>query len=83
SVAVIGGVGWIAGHTVLALLDERRSLFPPHNFYAAYEVADSNVWMHIFLAGLGGAYLVWLSVAMLRGRVMSGLAGDLAELDDE
>ncbi|KAA5599486.1 hypothetical protein [Blastochloris sulfoviridis] len=82
-VAVIGGVGWIAGHTALALLDQRRSMFSPHELYRAYEVADGDVWAHLVLAALGGAYLVWLSLALLRGRVSSGLAGDLAQLDDD
>jgi hypothetical protein len=83
SVAVIGGVGWIAGHIVLALLDQRRSMFSPHEIYRAYEVAGGDVWAHLALAGLGGFYLVWLSLALLRGRVSSGLAGDLAQLDDD
>ncbi|ALK10287.1 hypothetical protein [Blastochloris viridis] len=82
SVVVIGGVGWVAAHSVLALLHERRSMFSPHDLYRAYEVADAEVWAALVLAALGGAYLVWLSVALLRGRAYSGLAGDLAELDD-
>jgi hypothetical protein len=82
-VAVIGGVGWIAGHSVLALLEERRSMFSPHEFYRAYEVASGDAWAALVLAGLGGAYLIWLSVALMRGRVASGLAGDMAELEDE
>jgi hypothetical protein len=30
--------------------------------------------------GLGSAYLIWLSVGLLRGKVRSGLAGDMAEM---
>jgi hypothetical protein len=83
SVAVIGGVGWIAGHSVLALLDERRSMFSPNELYRAYEVADGDAWAALAFAGLGGAYLVWLSLALMRGRVVSGLAGDMDELENE
>ena len=31
----------------------------------------------------GRAYLVWLSVGLLRGRIVAGLAGDMAALEDE
>jgi threonine/homoserine/homoserine lactone efflux protein len=44
-------------------------------------VFSGDDWALIVVAALGAAYLVWLSVGLIRGQIQSGLAGDLIELD--
>jgi len=36
----------------------------------------------ICLAAAGAAFLIWLSIALLRGRIVSVLMGDLVEMGD-
>ena len=78
---VFGGLGLIWLHTLQMALAERRSMFG-RSLYRAYEVLSGDDIAHLVAAGLGTAYLVWLCLGLLRGRMASGLAGDMAELDD-
>ena len=41
-----------------------------------YSVLNGDDWARLALALLGGGYLLWLSIATLRGRIASALAGD-------
>jgi len=78
---VFGGLGLIWFHTLQMALAERRSMFD-RSLYRAYEVLSGDDIAHLAAAAIGTTYLVWLCLGLLRGRIASGLAGDMAELDD-
>ena len=61
----------------------RRSSLDPGKLYRAIDRMSADDWVQLGLFGIGVGYLVWLSVALLRGRVTAGLAGDMAALEDE
>lgn len=61
----------------------RRSSLDPARLYRAFEMMSADDWIQLALCGIGAAYLVWLSVGLLRGRIVAGLAGDMAALEDE
>jgi hypothetical protein len=79
--AVLGGLAVIAGMSVLAGLAPYTS-YITHDTMRRYDIFSGDDWAIATLALLGAAYLVWLSVALLRGRVQSGLMGDLIDLED-
>jgi len=72
----------MAALELLAGSEMRTSMFG-HGNYRAYEVFSGDDWALIVFAALGAAYLVWLSAGLLRGRIQSGLAGDLLELEGD
>jgi hypothetical protein len=77
---VLAGIAWMAALELLAGSEMRTSMFGSGDF-RAYEVFSGDDWALIVLAALGAAYLAWLSVGLLRGRIRSGLAGDLLDLE--
>ena len=79
---VLAGLAWMAGLEFLAASAPRTSMFGGADF-KVYEVFSGDDWALIVIAALGAAYLVWLSVGLIRGRIQSGLAGDLVELDGD
>ena len=79
---VLAGIAWMAGLELLAASETRSSMFGGGDF-RAYEVFSGDDWALIVVAALGAAYLVWLSVGLIRGRTRSGLAGDLLELEGD
>jgi hypothetical protein len=79
---VLAGIAWMAALELLAGSETRTSMFGSGDF-RAYEVFSGDDWALIVLAALGAAYLVWLSVGLIRGRIQSGLAGDLLELEGD
>jgi len=78
---VLGGLAVIAGMSVLAGFAPYTS-FITHETMHRYDIFSDDDWAIAVLALLGAAYLVWLSVALLRGRVQSGLMGDLVDMED-
>jgi hypothetical protein len=79
---VLAGLAWVAGLEFLAASATRTSMFGSGDF-KVYEVFSGDDWALIVIAALGAAYLVWLSLGLIRGRIQSGLAGDLVELDGD
>jgi hypothetical protein len=79
---VLAGIAWLAALELLAASETRTSMFGSGDF-KAYEVFSGDDWALIVLAALGAAYLAWLSAGLLRGRIRSGLAGDLIELEGD
>lgn len=77
---MFGGLGLIGAHTLLMALDERRSMIDG-SLYRAYAVLSGDDIAHLVAAAIGTAYLVWLGLGLLRGRIAAGLAGDMAKLD--
>lgn len=72
---VVAGCGWLVVELALVALETRQSQFGSGS-YRVWEVLDGSDWMALGLAGLGVAYLLWLSQAALRGRFVSGLMAD-------
>jgi hypothetical protein len=79
---VLAGIAWMAALELLAGSETRTSMFGNGSF-RTYEVFSGDDWALIVAAALGAAYLVWLSAGLLRGRIQSGLAGDLLELEGD
>lgn len=79
--AVVGGLGWIAITATLASMETWRSPINGH-VYRQFELFSGDDLACITLALAGAAFLLWLSVALLRGHVGSGLATDLEEAED-
>ncbi len=79
---VLAGIAWMAALEVLAASEIHTSMFGNGDF-RAYEVFGGDDWALIVIAALGAAYLIWLSVGLIRGRIRSGLAGDLLELEGD
>jgi hypothetical protein len=77
------GLGVMAAQIAASSMEQRRSMFSPGNLYRAYEVMSGDDWAQLALGGAGAAYLIWLSLGLLRGRINSGLAGDMAALEDD
>ena len=80
--AVLAGIGWLAVLEVLACNETRTSMFGDGT-YRAYEVLSGDDKALLVFAALGATYLAWLSAGLLRGRIQSGLAGDLLELEGD
>jgi hypothetical protein len=79
---VVVGVGWMAVLIAAAASVERRSMFTGE-LYRVHTLMDGDDWAHLALAGLGAAFLVYLSVGLLRGRIPTALADDEAELNED
>lgn len=71
---------WQIGSSAIVV---RRSSLDPGRLYRAFEMMSTDDRVQLALCGIGAAYLVWLSVGLLRGRIAAGLAGDMAALEDE
>jgi hypothetical protein len=78
---VLGGLAFIIGAAVLAALAPYTS-FITHETMRRYDIFSDDDWVVVMLALLGAAYLIWLSLALLRGRIQSGLMGDLIDMED-
>lgn len=79
--AVLGGLAFIAGMAGLAGFAPYTSTIT-HETMRHYDIFSGDDWAIATLALLGAAYLAWLCVALLRGRVQSGLMGDLVEMEE-
>ncbi len=79
--AVFGGLAWIAGEAWMASVAPFRSIFT-RQMTPRYEVFSGDDYAMFALALAGAAFLVWLSVGLIAGRVPTALAGDLNEMDE-
>jgi len=75
------GLSWMTLLEITACSATRESLFG--GTYVAYEVLDGGDLITLGLAVAGAAYLLWLSIGLIRGHIRSGLAGDLAEAEPD
>jgi hypothetical protein len=80
--AVFGGLGAVAFAAVVAAQKPFKSWITGEMIHP-YDVYFPDDWLRIGLAVAGAAYLVWLGIRLLRGRVEAGLAGDLAEAEND
>ena len=78
---VLGSLAVIAGMVLLAGLAPYSS-YVTHETMRRYDLFSGDDWASVTLALLGAGYLVWLCLALLRGRVQSGLMGDLVDMED-
>ncbi len=74
---VLAGLGWLGVELLLQLTLERSSYIFPGRTYRSYEVLDANDAILLGIAAAGAAYLGWLAVSALRGRLVSMLLRDL------
>ncbi len=80
--AVLGGLALYAGEFIVAMLEERTSMFDPGETYLRYTVLSGDDWAFLgLIVGGGIAWLVWLSVSALRGRTRSALAADQVDME--
>lgn len=73
---VLAGLGWMGVELFLRLTEERQSFIFQGRSYRTLDIlADSDLAL-LLMAALGAGYLVWLSQAAVRGRLMSMLVRD-------
>jgi hypothetical protein len=77
---VMGSLGLIAFTVAGRLVEEIPSYFRPDETFTRFEVMGSEDWLLLGLAGLGTAWLLWLSVGALRGRIQSALIADWGDM---
>ncbi|HQF31512.1 MAG TPA: hypothetical protein PLJ34_08695, partial [Hyphomicrobiales bacterium] len=76
--AVLAGVGWMVFEITVRGLEVHQSQFggePWTGFSSLY----GDEWLAMGLAAAGLVFLVWMSIAMLRGRLVSLLTRDMTE----
>lgn len=78
---VIATALWIAAEIVLIGLQVRQSIFASLGVYRVYEILDAWDWSALALAAAGLAYLIIFSWRAARGRIVSALGEDWAEVD--
>jgi len=81
AVVTIGGLGWIALEEVMAMYTPFRSMISDE-MIRRIDILGTDDFNSIILASLGTAYLLWLSFALLTGKISSALAGDMDEMMD-
>lgn len=79
---VLGGLGFIAYAAAISATTPFRS-YITHEMIRPIDVFSDASWVATAMAIGGVAYLVWLSWSLLTGRIQSGLAADLIEMDDD
>lgn len=81
--AVLGGLLFYIGEFVLAMLEQRQSMFEPGETYLRFEVLRGDDWAFLALVvGAGIAWLLWLCIGALRGKVRSALAADQTDMGE-
>jgi hypothetical protein len=75
------GLGWIVVATAAQALEPFRSMFSGQTM-ARWEIFSGDDFALLALAFAGATFLIWTSIGLLTGRISSGLAGDLIEMDD-
>lgn len=81
--AVLAGMALYAIEFIVAMLEERTSMFSPGETYLRYTVLSGDDWALLAVVGAGMAWLVWLCMSALRGRVESALAADQGDMEGE
>ena len=79
---VMGSLGLIAFTLSGRLVEEIPSYFRPGETFTRFEVLGTEHWLLLGLAGLGTAWLIWLSVGALRGRIQSALMADWRDMGE-
>jgi hypothetical protein len=79
--AVCAGLGWLAAIEAIALNEVHTSIFGETS--RNYEMLDGDEQAALAFAAIGTAYLIWLGVGFLRGKIRSGLAGDMADMSGD
>lgn len=75
-------IGLHVGAVLLDAFSVRRSFFDPTETYARWTVYGGDDWALLVMAGLGFAWLTYLSLGMLRGRIQSAFAADLDDMGE-
>lgn len=75
---VLAGLGWVGVELFLSMTEVKTSTVFRDRSFRTVDILSDNDWALLILAALGTAYLVWLSLGALRGRLMSMLARDQA-----
>jgi len=78
---VIAGLAYLAFMVAADLAEVRQSMFSPGESYSGFELLGGDDYTVLLLGGLGAAYLVWLSLRALRGRLVPLLARDQGDMD--
>lgn len=73
---VLAGLGWTGIELILRLTEERQSHIFPDRTVRTLDILTDNDMAMLLLATAGSAYLVWLSIRALCGRLMSMLVRD-------
>lgn len=76
---VIGCVAFIVAQAALHGLQPYHSRVSDETFPLIGLMAGDD-WIGVFIAGVGALALVWLSLALVRGRYASALACDISEM---
>jgi len=77
---VLGSLGFIAFSLAARLTETIPSFFDPGRSFPRFEILGSDDWLLLGVAGLGAAWLAWLSVGALRGRIQSALTADYGDM---
>jgi hypothetical protein len=77
---VIAGLGYILAATLIDLAERHVSVFSPGETYSGFDVFGGEDVGLALLAGAGAAYLAWLSVRALQGRITPLLMRDHADM---
>ena len=77
--AVLGCLGWLGALEFVALNEVQTSMFGGTN--ANYQILDGDEQAALVFAAIGAAYLIWLCAGFLHGKIRSGLAGDMADME--
>ncbi len=78
---VIAGLSYILAATLADLAELHPSFFSPGETYSGFDVFGGEDISPTLLAGAGAAYLVWLSVRALQGRITPLLLRDHADME--
>lgn len=74
--AVLGGLAYFTVQIAMAATATHRSFLRPGTTYRAYEVFSGDDYALLGLFATGAAWLAWMGIAALRGRIRSVLAAD-------
>lgn len=78
---VLACAAWIAANMAVSGLEMRESMFPGEPPYRAYEVASGDDWLMLILCLAGLAFMIWMSIRILRGSLVPVLMGDMIEME--
>ena len=78
---ILGVVGFIIVHLMLALTEFREYTLVSTYSYRQYETLDNAEWVVVAAALIGLVHLVWMSVRALRGHLVPVLIRDRQAMD--
>jgi hypothetical protein len=80
---VIASALWLAAEIVVIAFESHESIFTWRGTYRNYEILNGGDWAALAVAAVGLGYLILFSWRAARGRYLSALAADEAELADD